>query len=276
MFAFTEKNMHLLQEFGIRIILFIVYRSTDDMDGFHRKIQPEEMWLYRFPKTNAYYSVDMLHLTIYGVPLLVLTLFYLRYRDRHDCMEASLGVSLSIFLTASLTNVFKLFVGRPRPDFLARCYPDGKIHEGINCTGNIDTVIEGYKSFPSGHSSFSFSSLGYMGLYVAGKLHVFSASGRGRTWRLCSVLTLFVWPILIALSRTADYHHHWQDVLVGSLLGMTVAFVCYHQSYPSVYSIHSHLTYSQLATTSHRDIEAHLQEWHIGKDGNVKHMREIV
>lgn len=104
----------------------------------------------------------------------------------------------------------------------------------------------------------SFASLGFISIYMAGKLGLFNEKGRGQSLRLLASMLPLLIALTIALSRTCDYHHHWQgkpvwvysfllfffisslfllDVLCGSLLGLFVAYFCYRQHYPALESI---------------------------------------
>ena len=111
--------------------------------------------------------------------------------------------------------------GKPPEDFSSS--------DDLKCTGDVATIMEGRKSFPSGHSSFSFAAWGFVFLYLAGKLGTFHCTRPISSWRLLLPLTFLLIPLSIALSRTSDYHHHWQDVLFGSVLGFSIIWVVYRQ-----------------------------------------------
>ena len=121
---------------------------------FKRIIQPEEIWLYKNPVSKEYVPASVILVAVISAPLVLIIGSFLLSRDRKDFTQASYAFTLAIGLNGFLTSLIKISVGRPRPDFVFRCYPDGVLRNNFDhCTGDPQVVNEGRKSFPSGHSS---------------------------------------------------------------------------------------------------------------------------
>eukprot|EP00092_Neocalanus_flemingeri_P001067 GFUD01001138.1.p1 GENE.GFUD01001138.1~~GFUD01001138.1.p1 ORF type:complete len:271 (+),score=24.12 GFUD01001138.1:65-877(+) len=234
-----------LTEASIRLCLLLLFLELEERAPFIRKVQPEEIWLYRNPMTESYVPGNLLWKFVTFVPLTAILVCYAVFRDKSDLTAATLVTTLAMPLNGVITDIVKLCVGRCRPDFVYRCWSDGVVPEDaftseyLNCSGNPAVVMEGRKSFPSGHSSFSFVAWGFVFFYLSGKLGTFHHTRPTPTWKLLLPLVFLVAPLTIALSRTADYHHHWQDVVVGSLLGFGIIWMVYRQHYPPLTSPHS-------------------------------------
>jgi len=130
---------------------------------------------------------------------------------------------------------------------------------GAFILGNLNGPL-GRKWMLIAFFSGSFASLGFLSFYIAGRLHTFSGGGRGQGWRIIAFVVPLSAALLIALSRTCDYHHHWQDVLCGSLLGISIAYMCYRHYYPSLNSLQAHRPYCEIlpAVTSYEKVSSEL------------------
>jgi len=230
----------------LRVILAVSFVMLENAEPFNRKIHQDELWLYRNPPTESYVPTTILWPLVFVTPIVVIVFTFFANRDKIDFCQATLAVTLALGFNGVLTDVVKLIVGRPRPDFYWRCFPDGRGNTEFQCTGNPSVVKDGRKSFPSGHSSFAFASFGFVALYSAGKLHTFGLAGKGQSWKLCIFLFTMGTALAIALSRTCDYHHHWQDVAVGSAIGFSITYLCYRHYYPSLDSQFCHRPYTSI------------------------------
>jgi diacylglycerol diphosphate phosphatase/phosphatidate phosphatase len=155
-------------------------------------------------------------------------------------------------------------IGKPRPDLIDRCQPaPGSVDPlpfGLSnstiCTQKDAAILkDGFRSFPSGHSSSefpvsravnalktntvlaSFGGLFYLSLYLAGKLHVLDS--RGEVWKMFVVLIPSLGAALVAGSRIMDARHHPFDVLSGSTIGILIGWVAYRQYFPPLSDFHA-------------------------------------
>lgn len=203
-----------------------------------------------FPHTTAH---DFLYALF--LPLALVTAINLATRaPPHKHHVTLLPLVIALVLTSFLTDTIKNTVGRPRPDLLARCAPRKGTPEHtlltIDACTQTDhhTLHDGWRSFPSGHSSFSFAGLGFLSLFLAGQLQIFkhaphgSVVGhtekvvRGDLLRALVCGAPLLGATMIAISRCQDYRHDVWDVSVGGLLGWTVAYWSYRRYWPRLSS----------------------------------------
>jgi diacylglycerol diphosphate phosphatase/phosphatidate phosphatase len=186
-------------------------------EPFHRMFSLDNLAI-QYPHAEVErVSVTWLFIYAGGLPLGTLLAWAVAVRPgAHKAHVTILGWWISLILTLFITDVIKNAVGRPRPDLIARCKPapgtpDHQLVTFEVCTEeNHHTLHDGWRSFPSGHSSFAFSGLGYLALFLAGQCHVF----RPRTdlARVLLALAPLLGAALIAISRCEDYRHDVYDV----------------------------------------------------------------
>ncbi|KAL2233390.1 lipid phosphate phosphatase 2 [Sesamum indicum] len=228
---------HHKHDWLILILLVVIDIILNIIHPFYRFVGQDMMTDLKYPMKDNTVPVWAVPLYAVLLPIAIFVLYYLRRRDVYDLHHSILGLLFAVLITGVLTDSIKNAVGRPRPDFFWRCFPDGidKYDRwgDVVCHGKSSDIKEGHKSFPSGHTSWSFAGLGFLALYLSGKIKCFDR--RGHVAKLCIIFLPILAACLVGISRVDDYWHHWQDVFAGGLLGLTVATFCYLQFFPPPY-----------------------------------------
>lgn len=269
-----------LPDWIVVVTMGIIFALIDRVHGHHREFDLNDPTIQFSYTLHERVPVPLLIFLSVIIPAILITLtsqFLLR--SSWDSHIGLLGLALSLSLSLAVTAITKVTVGRPRPDMLSRCQPSpgatnaGSPTFGLSnstiCTAPVDSRMfqDGFRSFPSGHSSTAWAGLGFLSLYLAGKLHLFDR--RGHSIKVWIAIAPLFGAALIAISRTMDYRHHWHDVLIGSTLGALTAWFSYRYYYPNLSSSHCHRPYSPRVPSSKSIDHEPIEEDHRSEDSRA-------
>ncbi|KAF8446969.1 phosphatidic acid phosphatase type 2/haloperoxidase [Kalaharituber pfeilii] len=226
------------------LLIVIGYIITLTNEPYHRMFSLDDRRI-QFPHAEIErVSLTMRNVYAIALPLVVIMLFTVSKATNrnkwHQLHVSILGLLIALAFTGFSTDFIKNAVGRPRPDLIARCKPrdDAPRHELVTyeiCTETDHFKIQdGFRSFPSGHSSLAFAGLGYLSLFLSGQLHAFKR-GADLCRFLFAILPVFG-ALVIAISRTGDYRHDVYDVTSGGIIGSTIAYYSYQKYFPALIS----------------------------------------
>lgn len=145
-----------------------------------------------------------------------------------------LGLAVSLVIAWFFTQGTKNWFGKPRPDLLSRCEPDidnaaryvvgGFVGEGMNgrlysadiCQQKDKSKLDdGFRSYPSGHSSSAAAGLVYLSLFLASKFAVnipFVPSGDSMTNSLArAAFPSRMQPSNDSFNTSGDREAQWND-----------------------------------------------------------------
>jgi len=250
------RVLRILQSYGVdwliavTLILFSQFflqkfQNISDFDLTDTSIQASFKAKQVFPDSTLVFILIFCY-------VLLITSNLILSRNMWDLHHALLGLTVAFSLVGITVQIVRILWGRPRPDFIARCNPfpnatNGHFFGLANVTTVCQTpvtdplIVDGMRSFFSGHACLSSAGLGYNSLYWAGKLQLFNR--RAYTSKGWLVFTPLLGSIVICLTRLTDHRHHLRDVTVGFFFGLLPAYIFYRQFFPSLEDPHSYIAY---------------------------------
>lgn len=198
-----------------------------------------------FPALKVIKVIAIMAMTLFVLNHAVLHLMGCSYRivstDGYCFLMTATMAGLS---TALLVQSLKLYVRRPRPDFFARCYPNGYPavwERNPHCTRPLSDPIvnDGWQSFPSGHSASAWSASVFCFLYLREHYKAHSRHTPSRVPRCIPFLVSFalvIFACYVSCSRLWDYQHHPEDIISGGLIGSCLTYFSFFLYYPPLIS----------------------------------------
>lgn len=87
--------------------------------GPHHRFVPDGDTTVQFPLKESIVPGWAAVVLALGAPMLIFCLYQIRCRSLHDLHHATLTLLQAFCFTNVVTNIFKLYCGRPRPDWAA-------------------------------------------------------------------------------------------------------------------------------------------------------------
>lgn len=168
----------------------------------------------------------------------------------HLVQVSVLGLVICLTADGIFTDILKNWIGRPRPDFLARCGPkkgtpyDVFVDISV-CTAPLGELAlkDGMRLTPLGHLSISYSCFLYLTLWLFGQLRLLVpkavASAQVPLYKYLGACLPLLLATYVALSRPQDYRHHFSDIGMGAVIGLAFGVVLYRRFFRLVFSEHS-------------------------------------
>ena len=226
MIQWGPESFTYLQPFIVAVLLWTCRGLLELLRPVQRDFFLDD-YSIQHPSLPSIVPVWMLFVLSLVVPVVIVAAVKRRSAVTYLC-----AFFIAVGIVEIITTILKNMVGRLRPNFIAVCqpiYPTNMTYSYMHpyytngCKDENDpTTMDARMSFPSGHSSMSFTGLGFLSLVL---LHHFKNTGLlVRIFSLSPYLLAFY----IAISRTRDNHHHWQDITVGAFIGIAVSYKIFH------------------------------------------------
>ena len=218
-FGTWEIAKHFIYDIIVILIFAIIALTFNLLKPHHMDIPlGEQNANVIYPYKSSTVPSWACTLMAYATPLILIVLFGLFRKSPRYIVFGITSLIMIIAISTSITNMGKIYAGRPRPHFYERV--------------KIGEENDAWKSFPSGHSSTIFSGMVYTSMLIAGQLKIFSNGHE--SWKMFIVIVPWFVAGTVAISRTRDYHHNFSDIVAGTLIGVFSALIVYFMKYKKI------------------------------------------